>query len=121
MLVTREKMTPGRLVELREAPLPLRELLKADPLALLAQDRVTARRFYAQAWALVRFLEQGAGPECAERLARWRRMCLGSILGADLYKPYAMDSTASQALFLELFEKDLARLETEFGAWLASQ
>ncbi|NOT30829.1 MAG: hypothetical protein HOP15_10325 [Planctomycetes bacterium] len=117
-LVVGEKMAPGRLDELRAAPMPLRDLLAADALALLAQDRAAARRFYAGAWAFLRFLEEGAGPAVAEQLERWRDACLGSILGADLYKPYLMDSGGSHALFLELFEPDLARLETEFAAWL---
>lgn len=120
-LVTRQKLAPARLAELRAAPLPLAELLAGDALALLARDRAGARRFYAQSWAFLRFLEEGAGPEVAERLERWRQMCLGSILGADLYKPYAMDSAASQKLFLELFEKNLGRLEREFAVWLANQ
>ena len=118
-LTTRGPMSRARLDELRAAPLPLRELLAGDALAFLARDKAAARRFYAQSWAFLRFLETGAGPEIAERLERWRTMCLGSILGADLFKPYAMDRSASAELFLELFEKDLARLEGEFGAWLA--
>ncbi|HEX6881837.1 MAG TPA: hypothetical protein VF530_00570 [Planctomycetota bacterium] len=117
-LTTRGPMSRARLDELRAAPLPLRELLAGDALAFLARDKTAARRFYAQSWAFLRFLETGAGPEIAARLERWRTMCLGSILGADLYKPYAMDRSASTDLFLELFEKDLARLEAEFGVWL---
>jgi hypothetical protein len=101
--------------------LPLRELLAGDALPLLARDRIEARRFYAQSRAFLRFLEQGAGVEVAERLERWRAMCLGSILGADLYRPYSMDASASHELFLELFGPDLERLEREFGAWLQAQ
>lgn len=118
-LVTRGNMSAARLDELRAAPLPLRELLAGDALTLLAHDKPSARRFYAQSWAFLRFLEEGAGDEIAARLERWRTMCLGSILGADLYKPYAMDHAASSALFLELFEPDLERLERDFLAWLA--
>jgi hypothetical protein len=119
-LEARGKMSAARLDELRAAPLPLAELLTADALVLLRQDRTAARRFYAQSWAFLRFLQEGAGPEVAERLTRWRDLCLGALLGADLYQPYAMDSAASHALFLELFGKDLARFETEFTAWLAA-
>jgi hypothetical protein len=117
-LTTGGKMASLRLEELRAQPLPLRELLEADALVLLARDALAARRFYAQSWAFLRFLREGAGPEIAGRLERWREQCLGSVLGADLYKPYAMDPSASRALFLELFEADLARLEAEFVPWL---
>lgn len=118
-LVTGGKMAPIRITELRAKPLPLKELFEADPLALLGSDRLAARRFYAQSWAFLRFLEQGTSPAIAERLDQWRRICLGSILGADLYRAYAMDSSASQKLFLDLFGPDLERLESEFVAWLA--
>jgi hypothetical protein len=111
-------MSSERLTELRGGVLPLGELLEGDALALLAEDKLAARRFYAQSWAFVRFLEQGAGPEIAARLARWRTMCLGSAAGADLDKPYQTDASASERLFLELFERDLERLEQEFGVWL---
>lgn len=117
-LVTGEKMSAARLDELRAAPLPLGELLAGDALALLASDRPAARRFYAQSWAFLRFLREGAGPEIAARLERWRTQSLSAVLGADLYKPYAMDPSASRTLFLELFEPDLARLEAEFLSWL---
>lgn len=117
-LTTRGTMSRARLDELRAAPFSLPELLAGDALELLARDRTAARRFYAQSWAFLRFLEEGAGPEIAERLERWRTMCLGSILGADLYRPYAMDRSASAALFQELFGKDLERLEAAFLVWL---
>lgn len=120
-LVTGGKLAPERLAEVRAQPLALADLLAGDALTLLARDPVEARRYYAQAWAFVRFLEQGAGPEVAERLERWRAACSGALLGADLDRPYARDPAASQALFLELFQPDLERLERDFGAWLANQ
>ncbi len=117
-LVVRGTMSAERLTELRGGVLPLRELLESDALALLARDKLAARRFYAQSWAFLRFLEQGAGPEIAARLARWRTMCFGSAAGADPDKPYQTDASAGRGLFLELFEQDLERLELEFGVWL---
>jgi hypothetical protein len=118
-LTLRGRMNAARLAELRAAPLPLRELLAGDALTLLGRDKLSARRFYAQSWAFLRFLEEGAGTEIAARLERWRTMCLGSILGADLYKPHVLDRSASHTLFLELFEPDLERLERDFLVWLA--
>jgi hypothetical protein len=120
-LVTGGNMSAARLDELRAAPIPLAELLAGDALAMLASDRTAARRFYAAAWAFLRFLERGAGEDIAARLERWRTMCLGSVLGADLDRPYATDASASRALFAELFGPDLARLEGEFAAWLRAQ
>ena len=117
-LSVRGTMAAARLEELRAGVLPLGELLEGDALALLARDKLAARRFYAQAWAFVRFLEQGAGPEIAARFERWRTLCFGSAAGAELDKPYLTDASTSARLFLELFEKDLARLEQGFGAWL---
>ena len=119
-LETRGKMLPVRLDELRAAPLPWKELFKTNGLATLRESPLAGRRFYAESWALVRFLREGAGPEVAERFERWRTMCLGAVLGADLYKPYAMDAAKSQELFDELFAKDLEQLEKDFVAWLAA-
>jgi hypothetical protein len=119
-LAVRGVLSKERLDELRAGVVPLAELLEGDALALLARDKLVARRFYAQSWALVRFLEQGAGPEVAARFERWRTLCFGSAAGAELDKPYLTDASTSQRLFGETFEKDLARLEQEFGAWLAS-
>ena len=119
-LRVRGTMSAARLTELRAAPLPLRELLEGDALAMLARDPLAARRFYAQSWAFVRFLEQGAGPEIAAKLERWRTLCFGSAAGAERNKPYVTDASTSRRLFRELFEQDLAGLETTFGAWLES-
>jgi hypothetical protein len=118
-LTTGGLMARVRLDELRARPFTLQELFDADPLALLAADRLAARRFYTGAWAFLRFLEQGCEPRIADRLDQWRRICLGSILGADLYRAYAMDASASQRLFLDLFGDVLPRLESDFQTWLA--
>lgn len=117
-LAVRGTMSGQRLDELRGGVLPIGQLFEGDALTLLARDKLAARRFYAQAWAFVRFLEQGAGPEIAARFERWRTLCFGSAAGAELDKPYLTDASTSARLFRELFEKDFALLEREFGAWL---
>lgn len=101
--------------------MPLRTLLAGDALALLGRDRAAARNFYAQSWAFRRFLEEGAGEAVAARLERWRAVCLGSAIGADLSAPYRMDPAANQKLFLDEFDADLERVEGEFAAWLEKQ
>jgi hypothetical protein len=114
-------LAPARLAELRASPLALKDLLGGDALALLASDKAAARRFYAESWAFLRFLEQGAGEEIAQRLERWRTLCSSSAVGVDFDKPYVMDAAKSSEFFQELFGKDLVRLEQEFTAWLAAQ
>jgi len=120
-LAARGKMSVVRLNELRAAPLPLRDLLEGDALALLSQDKLAARRFYCESWAFLRFLREAAGADFSERLDRWRTMCFGSAAGADFDKPYENDAASSRKLFLQLFAKDLPALEQSFGVWLAAQ
>ncbi|MSR61804.1 MAG: hypothetical protein EXS08_05095 [Planctomycetes bacterium] len=119
-LETRGKMSITRLDELRAAPLALRDLLEGDARALLAQDKLAARRFYCESWAFLRYLREAADAEFAERLDRWRTMCFGSAAGADFDKPYQNDAASSRKLFLQLFEKDLPALEQGFASWLAA-
>lgn len=121
VLAVRGTLEAARLAELRAGILPLRVLLEGDALALLASDPPAGRRFYAQSWAFLRFLQQGAGPEIAARLERWRTLCFGSAAGAVLDKPHVMDASASRELFLEHFAPDLARLKQQFAVWLAAQ
>lgn len=117
-LVVGQPLSAERLAEVCAAPFPLRELLSADGLALLGSDPAAARRFYAQSWALQHYLAREAPPERRARFERWRAMCLGAALGADLSNPYGMDRSASQKLFEELFADDLVDLERELLAWL---
>lgn len=119
-LTTGGLLAKERLDELRAAPLTFEQLFQADPVGLLSSDRAAARRFYAQAWAFLRFLETHADPSVPERLARWRGISMGSILGADFERAYVRDPSVSQALFLRLFGEDLPRLEEEFRPWLAA-
>lgn len=118
-LATRLPMNAARLEEVRAQPLSLRELLTTDALATFG-DAALQRRFYAQSWALVTFLESDAAAELGQRYRRWRAMCLGSAIGADLVHAYAVDASASEELFLELFGQDLEVLEQAFLAWLGA-
>jgi len=117
-LLVRGTMAPARLEELRAGVLPLAELLDGEALAMLSSDKLTARRFYCESWAFLRYLEQGAGPEIAARFQRWRTLCFGSAAGAQFDKPYETDASASRKLFRDIFAKDLPTLEEGFGAWL---
>lgn len=122
-------MRRDRIDAAKKSPLPLRELLGADAFRLLAADRDQGLRFYAQAWALLRFLRQDGGKWKA-RFEQWEANCRGAVLGAG----QAGGSEASvgeagarrgvptdaSALFARLLGDDLDELERDFGAWFAA-
>lgn len=118
-LLVRRPMRAERLADVRAEPFPLKELLTLDAIDLFGPDPVRQRRFYAQSWALVTFLESGAAADFGERFVRWRSMCFGSAIGTDFQHPYESDETKSENLFLAQFEQDLPELERAFQAWLA--
>ncbi|MEQ1891987.1 MAG: hypothetical protein ABL998_05545 [Planctomycetota bacterium] len=119
-LSVRRPMRATRLDDVRAEPFALKELLTLDALDLFTVDRTRQRTFYAQAWALVSFLESEAAADYGERFSRWRSMCFGSAIGTDFQHPYESDEQKSEDLFLAQFEQDLPALEKAFQAWLAS-
>ena len=97
---------------------PLRELLEMDALGAWKLGREEGFAFYAQAWAFLRFLRTGAGDATARTLATWEDRCSGQALGwVSGRRGHGATSPASE-LFLELFGKELHRLEDAFHAWL---
>jgi hypothetical protein len=108
-------MRKDRLEAMRQAPLPLRELLDSSAERLLGSDRDKGLRFYAQSWALQRFLRQSGGA-WEKRFAHWEALCRGAVLGAAEGR-YG-DAQAAQDQFLRLFGKDLDLIEQQFLAWL---
>lgn len=117
-LVTGLPMDLERLRAVQAERMPLTPFLEGEALHLLGRDRAAARRFYAQSWAFVRFLETGLEGRHARRFERWLDLCLGSGMGADLDRPYAGHASESLDLFFELFGKDLDELEEAFVVWL---
>ena len=108
-----------RLAALKtEGPLPLREFLKADALELLQVDPEKAHRFYAQAWAWMRFLSKGVDSATSLRFMQWEAQCRGSALGAKQRRHRSRDATKAQVEFERLFAEDLGQLEAEFRAWI---
>jgi hypothetical protein len=99
---------------------PLDALFNVHAPSLWGSDKQSALRFYAQSWALVRFLRQHAGPETCARFARWESMCAGAALGAQSEDLRARDPRASQALFREVVATDLADIEKRFRAYVAT-
>ncbi len=121
----RELQVGGLMSRHRIAPLlepggllPLVDLLAADVLTLWEADPETALSFYAQAWALVRFLRTGAGPDVAARFEDWENACRGAALGAEAGRARNRDASAATELFLESFGAELDTLEEAFLAWL---
>ena len=108
-------MQKDRLDAMRNKPLPLRELLESSAERLLGSDRDKGLRFYAQSWALQRFLRQPGGA-WEKRFEHWESLCRGAVLGAAEGR-YG-DAKAAQDQFLRLFGKDLDLIEQQFLAWL---
>lgn len=110
-----------RLARVRANLTPLAEFFRREPLELWRTDPTAAEDFYAQGWALYRFLESGAaGKDFSERFRQWEIECRGRALGADLGRPDKLDPAAAQALFDRRFGGDLAKLEKGLAAWLAT-
>ena len=118
VLTTGGVMQPDRLAGVKKAPLALRLLLAGDPARLLAQDRERGLRFYAQCWALQRFLRTTDNPWKA-RFQWWEDECRGALRGVDSTAKYGNPGPAAQS-FERLFGKDLDALEKAFLAWLAT-
>lgn len=112
-------MRADRLAPVVEEPMPLAELLVADAAALLAQDHERGMRFYAQCWALQRYLSTTDNPWRA-RFEAWEDKCRGALPGSQSTSRLGDKGPAAQAFTAE-FGDDLARLEADFRAWLARQ
>jgi hypothetical protein len=111
-------MRKDRIAAVQAAPLPLRELLAGDAVALFAQGHEPAMKFYAQSWALQRFLLQPKGP-WRDRFLHFEAQCRGAVLGAAQGQQRFGDPAPAQAVFERLFGPDLDQIEAAFKAWLA--
>ncbi|MBL8752380.1 MAG: hypothetical protein JNK15_03685 [Planctomycetes bacterium] len=112
------RMDASRLESLRAAPLSLRELVDVRIGVLLAMDRKKGIDYYAQCWALQRFLRQ---PECKwhDRFAQFEAACRGKALGAPERGRPAPDAAPASVEFLRLFGADLDAIDAAFREWLA--
>ncbi|HEX5052812.1 MAG TPA: hypothetical protein VFZ65_13630 [Planctomycetota bacterium] len=120
-----KKLTAGgamrrdRIDAVKQAPIPLRELLAGDAAKLLATEHEKGLRFYAQSWALQRFLLE-KGNRWQDGFLVWEAQCRGSLPGAASTAKLGDSQPAAQA-FERAFGKELDALETAFVAWLAGQ
>lgn len=104
----------------------LRDLLDADQLEQWRRGKEFGLAFYAQSWAFLRWLRSAAPDDVRERFEQWEDRCRGQALGyevgasrAALNRPGGARKAATD-LLLELFGKDLAKIEDGFHAWLAT-
>ena len=121
-LVTGGLMHDDRLAPLRdgEGLFSLKDLLAGDALSLLSSDRERGLLFYAQSWALVRFLRQGASEDLQERFDIFVTMCAGSAAGADAKDVRKRNTQPATEIFNQLFGDQLRTLERDFQDWLTT-
>lgn len=112
-------MHADRLVRVKQAPLALAQFFAADAEQLWATDRQRALDFYAQAWALQRFLRSD-GCRWQQAFADWEAECRGGAVGAVSSRRFG-DRQQAQAMFDRRFGKDLAAIEQAFVAWLQKE
>ncbi len=118
-------MRRDRIVDLQEHPIPLAELIAGDAAQLLASSPDQGHRFYAECWALHRFL---LDPHCKwnARFVHFEQKCRDQVLGAPqvaLGKAPGMPNGSAMpasAVFQQLFGEDLAQVDAAFQAWLAT-
>jgi hypothetical protein len=110
-------MRRDRIEDLQKAPIPLRELFATDAANLLITDHDKGMRFYAECWALQRFLREDKNPWQA-RFGYFEAQCRGAVLGAPEGGRKTLDPTASRALCDRLFGPDLEQIDGAFREWL---
>jgi len=98
--------------------IPLADLLNSDAHEIMKADKKKAEHFYAESWALVRFLRSGAKEVTRSAFERWETMCLGAALGAEANRQSKTTATEAATLFDQVVGKDLVSLELEFRAFL---
>jgi len=99
---------------------PLAELCVAQAQELIAKDLSKASRFYAESWALLRFLRTASSQELGERFHLWELACRGGAVGAEPGKARQRNTVPAQESFQKAFGADLPKIEAAFRAWLAT-
>lgn len=100
--------------------IPLAELCVAQAQELIAKDLSKASRFYAESWALLRFLRTASSQELGERFHLWELACRGGAVGAEPGKARQRNTVPAQESFQKAFGADLPKIEAAFRAWLAT-
>ncbi|MBK7877710.1 MAG: hypothetical protein IPJ77_18655 [Planctomycetes bacterium] len=108
-----------RLERLRErdGARPIRALIETQALDAWRKGKESGFAFYAEAWAFLRYLRQGASEDVQRRFALWEDRCRGQVLGFEAGARRQGRGAAASELFLELFGKELHVLEDGFATW----
>lgn len=103
-------IAPYRIAPLKEPGglIDLKELLTLTARAVAEADRAETFRFYTQSWAFLRYMRLGAGQEAATSFRSWEERC----------RAEGLEPSSAQALFMELFGKDLEDLEKGFRRYV---
>jgi hypothetical protein len=112
----------------RDRLIPLRELLDAPPQSFLEDGKRSLLTYYAQAWALTRFLAEGAEGRYRPALERalidaaegrlTARIARAPAVVAAGGRPAAIATRGGPWLILAYFESDMHRFEQEYLAFL---
>jgi hypothetical protein len=121
-LDAKRAMSASRLEPLKTALgfIPLDVLLGADALAEIGKGGDAANRFYAESWALRRYLQTDAPKPIVARFALWETMCRGQAIGAEPGKPNSRNFGPAAELFRKMLGPDLPTIESGFREWLQS-
>lgn len=114
------EMVSDRLTALRSASgrWPVAEMLRIDPLSLWGGDRAEAMRFYAQSWALYRWLSHHAPPDMRARWEAWIDDCKAA---APIFPPPPVPVPSTGELFDRRFGDVLGEVDRGLAAWLESR
>lgn len=109
-------MRRDRIDAMKQAPMPLRELMAANAAQLLLADHARGLRYYAQCHALQRWLQLPTNP-WRERFLAWEDECRSAMPGVKTTARFG-DPAPASAAFERVFGKELDALEKAFLAWL---
>jgi hypothetical protein len=116
-LTLRGELDSERLTLLRGGgtPWPIAELVRIDPVSLWGSDREQAKRYYAQSWALYRWLSSEAPSSLRVRWDAWIASCKSAKRG---FPPGPQPVPTPEELFRKHFDGALAELDSGLVNWL---
>jgi len=116
-LTLRGELDSERLAMLRGGgkPWPIAELVRIDPVSLWGSDREQAKRYYAQSWALYRWLSSEAPSSLRVRWDAWIASCKSAKRG---FPPGPQPVPTPEELFRKHFDGALAEIDSGLVNWL---
>ncbi len=123
-----ERFDELRLVMQRGRFVPLTEFVQGTPQEYLREGRRTLLTYYAQAWALVHFLNEGEGGRYRKGLERLLNDAVYGRVSGTIWESnkagtrnerrLAIGRQVGPAVLREYFDEDIARLATEYEAFV---